>query len=137
MNKAHDSIERADKDKVVRSWREPDSNILYIDQLTNQAKIIDEATPLKASSINMPSLIPKRFYFQIDGEQRYLTKREVECAVQLLQGKSNDDISRSLFVSSRTVETHMESLLAKTNLSNRNLLVDFLFKNGLFRFRLD
>lgn len=48
-----------------------------------------------------------------------ITDREYEVLIELADGKSNDEISKKLFVSESTVKTHVSNLLAKLNAKRR------------------
>ena len=48
-----------------------------------------------------------------------LTPRELEVLSLVAEGLTNADIGRRLFVSNKTVETHVSSVLGKLNVSNR------------------
>jgi DNA-binding NarL/FixJ family response regulator len=49
---------------------------------------------------------------------RALTVREREVLAQMAEGRTNVGIARRLYLSERTVETHVSSLLAKLDLAN-------------------
>ena len=51
-----------------------------------------------------------------------LTRREREIAELLAEGLSNRDIANRLTISQRTVETHVEHILAKLHLDNRTMV---------------
>jgi DNA-binding CsgD family transcriptional regulator len=57
-----------------------------------------------------------------DGRIGMLTVRELQVARLVARGRSNDDIARELFVSPRTVHTHVSNALRKTGCSNRTEL---------------
>lgn len=48
-----------------------------------------------------------------------LTSREVMVVGQIIQGKSNRDIADALFISEKTVKTHITNILKKTGAKNR------------------
>jgi DNA-binding CsgD family transcriptional regulator len=52
-----------------------------------------------------------------------LTPRECELVKLVLQGKSNSDIERSLFISVHTVKNHLTSIYLKLGVKNRMQLV--------------
>ena len=60
-----------------------------------------------------------------------LTPREQEVLELLIQGLSNAEIGNKLYISPRTVEKYVSSLLRKTDTSNRAELVHFAMKHGL------
>lgn len=59
------------------------------------------------------------------------TLREKQVLHLLTQGLSNIEIGENLYLSSRTVEKYVTSLLRKTETNNRSELVSFAFKNNL------
>lgn len=62
------------------------------------------------------------------GSVRALTRREREVLGLVAEGLSNKAIAESLFLSHRTVEKHVERLLAKTGNSNRAQLVGYCLR---------
>ena len=60
-----------------------------------------------------------------------LTRREQEVLSLLIEGKRSDDISKQLFISKLTVDTHRRNLLKKTNTSNTVALISSAVKKGL------
>lgn len=59
-----------------------------------------------------------------------LTKRESEVAQLVSIGLSNDEIAQRLFVSNRTVTTHLERIYRKLNIHSRAALAYYLNKVG-------
>ena len=49
---------------------------------------------------------------------------------EVIQGFTNKQISDRLFISPRTVQTHLSKILAKLCLENRSQLVRFAFERG-------
>jgi two-component system, NarL family, response regulator LiaR len=47
------------------------------------------------------------------------------------QGKSNGEIAKDLFLSDKTVKTHVSNILAKLQLADRTQAAIFAWKEGL------
>jgi DNA-binding NarL/FixJ family response regulator len=62
-----------------------------------------------------------------------LTKRELEVLVEIAKGKSNKEIASSLFITEKTVKTHVSNVLAKLNLQDRTQAALFAVKHGLIQ----
>lgn len=60
-----------------------------------------------------------------------LTKREVDVLREIARGKSNKEIASSLFITEKTVKTHVSNLLAKLELADRTQAALFAVKNQL------
>ena len=48
-----------------------------------------------------------------------LTRREQEIILALLEGKSNKELAQALFVSEKTIETHLGNIYKKIGVKNR------------------
>ncbi len=59
-----------------------------------------------------------------------LTPAEEKVFWQVIQGFTNKQIGDHLFVSPRTVQTHLSNILSKLQLDNRSQLVRFAFEKG-------
>ena len=59
-----------------------------------------------------------------------LHEREVEIVKLVAKGKSNREIARQLFISERTVQTHMHRILEKLGVSSRTEAVLYCLKEG-------
>jgi DNA-binding NarL/FixJ family response regulator len=60
-----------------------------------------------------------------------LTKRENEVLELVAQGKSNKEVADTLFISTKTVETHKSNILEKLGLKNTAELVKYAIKNNI------
>jgi DNA-binding NarL/FixJ family response regulator len=62
-----------------------------------------------------------------------LTVRETEVLVLIADGLSNQEIARTLHVSTATVKTHINNLFTKTGLKDRAQAVRYAYAKGLVR----
>jgi NarL family two-component system response regulator LiaR len=60
-----------------------------------------------------------------------LTARELEVVQLVALGNSNQEIARALFISDKTVKTHISNILAKLGLQDRTQLAIHALKTGL------
>jgi len=60
-----------------------------------------------------------------------ITDREMDVLALLCQGLSNNEIAESLFLSSKTVESHKNKLMTKTESKNSASLIIYAIKNHL------
>jgi DNA-binding NarL/FixJ family response regulator len=63
-------------------------------------------------------------------EDRPVTRREKEILRLLAGGLTNGDIAHSLFVTRRTIESHLSSLFKKARVGNRTMLLLWAAKEG-------
>jgi DNA-binding NarL/FixJ family response regulator len=65
--------------------------------------------------------------------QRYddLTNREREVLQLIAQGKSNQEIATELFITLKTVKTHVSNILAKLEVEDRTQAAIYAFKHHL------
>lgn len=59
-----------------------------------------------------------------------LTPAEEKVFWEVIQGFTNKKIGDRLFISPRTVQTHLSSILSKLSLENRSQLIRYAFENG-------
>ena len=62
-----------------------------------------------------------------------LTVRETEVLLLIAEGLNNQEIARTLHVSTATVKTHINNLFAKTGIKDRAQAVRYAFRKGLVR----
>jgi two-component system, NarL family, response regulator NreC len=60
-----------------------------------------------------------------------LTKRELEVLKLFTEGYNNSEIAEKLFLSVRTIESHKNHILQKTNMKNSVELIKFAIKNKI------
>ncbi len=60
-----------------------------------------------------------------------LTQRELEVIRLIVKGFTSDDISKKLFISKHTVQSHRKNILRKLELHDRSDIVKFAYENKL------
>ncbi len=60
-----------------------------------------------------------------------LTEREIEILQMVAQGRTNQQIADELFLSERTVRTHITNILAKLRLDNRTQAALYALREGI------
>ncbi|QTD43406.1 response regulator transcription factor [Sporosarcina sp. Te-1] len=60
-----------------------------------------------------------------------LTKRELDVLQEIAKGKSNKEIASSLFITEKTVKTHVSNVLAKLELADRTQAALYAVKHRL------
>jgi DNA-binding NarL/FixJ family response regulator len=60
-----------------------------------------------------------------------LSKRELEVLHLIAEGLTNSEIADRLFTSKRTIETHRQNIIEKTQTKNTAALIKFAVSNGL------
>ena len=66
-----------------------------------------------------------------DNKLSELTEREMEVLRLVARGSNNREIAHELFISEKTVKTHVSNILGKLNLEQRTQLVIYAIKNKL------
>lgn len=62
-----------------------------------------------------------------------LTNREQEILLLIAQGMSNQEIADKLFITLKTVKTHVSNILAKLEVEDRTQAAIYAFKHGLIK----
>jgi len=60
-----------------------------------------------------------------------LTEREIEVLELIAEGLPNDDIASKLYISERTVRSHVSNILGKLNLENRTQAALYAVRQGI------
>lgn len=67
-------------------------------------------------------------------ERNVLSRRETEVLKEIVKGQSNKEISEALFVSEKTVKTHVSHILNKLEVSDRTQAVIYAIKFNIIDF---
>jgi DNA-binding NarL/FixJ family response regulator len=75
----------------------------------------------------------RRSHARTLGEARRLTKRELEVLDLLGEGLRHDDIARQLFISPKTVATHVEHILRKLGVRSRAEAIAVAYREAILQ----
>jgi len=67
----------------------------------------------------------------VQSEDEGLTSREKEVLLLIAEGKTNKDISEELYISIKTVKTHVSNLLMKLEVEDRTQLAIYAHRKGM------
>ncbi|OIJ21260.1 DNA-binding response regulator [Anaerobacillus alkalidiazotrophicus] len=62
-----------------------------------------------------------------------LTEREIEILLLIAEGKTNQEIADTVFISLKTVKVHVSNILGKLEVNDRTQAVIYSFKHGLVK----
>lgn len=125
----------ADQDHVIPAIRagasgyqlkdiEPDELVRTIrDVLKGESKLHPKVTSHVMTHLSGQSSLQQK---KLDE----LTKREKDVLNELVKGKSNKEIASALFITEKTVKTHISNILSKLQLSDRTQAAIYAVKNG-------
>ncbi len=66
--------------------------------------------------------------------EKTLSKREKDCVFYLLRGKTAKETSKSMDISFRTVETHIQNIKNKLGCDNRSDIIEYALANGYLNY---
>lgn len=75
--------------------------------------------PEKINKVNYFLFQSKEYHFQVDNMEITLSKREFECLIALLEGKTGQQTANDLQVSIKTVEAYLANIRGKFQCKNR------------------
>ncbi|WP_100330060.1 response regulator transcription factor [Bacillus xiapuensis] len=104
---------------------------------TSKASVIADAIrkTYKGEPVLEPEVTGKMMKRMRQGQKaplhEELTEREREVLLLMAQGKANQEIADELFISLKTVKTHVSNILSKLEVQDRTQAVIYAFQNGL------
>ena len=114
---------------IERSRRVHAEIVHLIEQLVNSQSTNMLSKIERASTLN-PTSDSSQTAHKAPPEPLPLTPAEEKVFWETIQGFTNKQISERLFISPRTVQTHLSNILNKLNLNNRTQLVRFAYEQG-------
>lgn len=111
---------------LERSRRVHSEIVHLMQQLVNSNSVIQANISAQLSSANLENANNQN----TQPEPLPLTPAEERVFWEVIQGFTNKQISELLYISPRTVQTHLSNILNKLNLENRTQLVRFAYEQG-------
>ncbi|MCM3584482.1 response regulator transcription factor [Mesobacillus maritimus] len=104
---------------------QPDELVRCIKSIMNgENQLHPKATSSLLANLSKKESLPK-------SRLEELTKREKDVLIEISQGKSNKEIAESLFITEKTVKTHVSNILSKLELSDRTQAALYAVKHNL------
>jgi len=124
----------AEDDKLFPALRAGAASYLLKD--VGPRELADTIFAAARGEVRLPPEVARRLVSGIAGgvekrPEEILTDRELEVLRCLGRGRSNREIGEELFISEKTVKTHVSSILDKLSLSDRTQAALFAVKRGL------
>lgn len=94
-------------------------------------KVLGENTVQQKNALEGLSIDNERLF--LNSQKISITKREMQCYLFLLQGKSANEIGNILCISPRTVETHILHIKEKLCCNSRSDLFSKALRIGLIK----
>ncbi len=113
----------------------------YLPKNCKIEKVVDAIYAVHEQGYYFDDKVSKTLLFKIVDDDNFkptfstdiLSSREKEILQLICQEKNNDEIADALFISSKTVEDHRQSILKKTNAKNAAGVVIYAIKHGLYK----
>ncbi len=123
-----------DDDKVYPAFKAGACGYLLKD--ISPAELVETIRAAWRGEKRLHPRITEKLLDSISGEGKRpspdeLSPRELEVLACLAKGQSNQEIGAALFISEKTVKTHVSSILAKLNLADRTQAALYAVRRGL------
>jgi DNA-binding NarL/FixJ family response regulator len=108
------------------------------EELSAAVKLVASGTRYISSDLSVQileqNMKPETEKERWPGEDKGLSKREVEVLTLVAEGLTNAEIADKLFTSRRTIETHRQNIMEKTKAKNTPNLIKYAIENNIIRF---
>lgn len=105
----------------------------YMLKTSSAAEILNAVRKVANGNISIQNEVDKKFRAYEEQPRLYeeLTNRETDILNLLAKGYDNQSIADELFISLKTVKTHVSNILSKLNVDDRTQAVVYAFKHHL------
>ncbi len=100
-------------------------------QVSNIVELFTGCEKSEQGNSELPGFGKKKQLFSINGFKVILTLRELQCLYYLYKGKTAYETAACLYLSRRTVETHLANLKQKVGCSSKIELLHQLWQGRL------
>jgi DNA-binding NarL/FixJ family response regulator len=104
----------------------------YLLKDTARDALVDTVRRVYAGETYLPPPIAAKLAERVSGAA--LSQREIEVLQRMAAGKSNKEIGAELFISDRTVKTHVSSIFTKLDVVSRTEAIATATRRGLIQF---
>lgn len=124
----------SDKDHVIPALEAGASGYQFKDSDPDQ--LVTAIRSLYQGEKQLDSKVTSSLLSYLQGQKEHspiqeLTKREKEVLKEITLGKSNKEIAAALFITEKTVKTHISNILSKLCLQDRTQAALYAVRNGL------
>lgn len=123
-DRGKDLIKKASKYKI---------NHVVIDTSSIQSKeliLLKQLNVLELKKQFVRDTKIKSYYLNNNQTETSFSNREIDCIKLLLEGKTALEAGKILYISSRTVEKHLDNIRLKLNCHKKSAIIEILLKNG-------
>jgi DNA-binding CsgD family transcriptional regulator len=114
--KAADLLKKSDEQRII-----------YPDSVYNPNNVLENnPTPVDRNSFIQQHRLNRFRFINKLGQHQFLTEKEIECARELIKGKTAKQIADKFCRSPRTIESRIETLKQKTGCYSKSALIKFL-----------
>lgn len=105
---------------------------LLITEPLQQPKLLESKPSIIETRDQFLNMVDtERYHITINGQENHLTKKEMICLDYLKRGLTAAEIAEHLFVSKRTIETHIDNIKAKIDCNKQFQLGYLLARAGV------
>lgn len=116
-------LKNIDSDELIRALEKVmDGELYYSAEIAN-----------RLINMKLKATLEEKIGLEKEGMRNQLSDREVEIIKFIVDEHTNEEISKILELSKRTVDNHRQNILTKLNLRNTAGLVRFAVENGLLQ----
>ncbi|MGG3942274.1 response regulator transcription factor [Peribacillus psychrosaccharolyticus] len=124
----------SDKDHVIPALEAGASGYQFKDSDPDQ--LVTAIRSLNQGEKQLDPKVTSSLLTYLQGQKEHspiqeLTKREKEVLKEITLGKSNKEIAAALFITEKTVKTHISNILSKLCLQDRTQAALYAVRNGL------